>query len=178
MERIAQFVRGIGILAAWIAIPSQILVAVSYIVGRQFFVLPATKMQEAEWHFFVALVFLTFGMALLANRHVRIDIVSSRMSERTRALIEIIGFLVAVLPFCTILIVLGVQNTWEAYWLAERSPAAMGLPSRWIVKSALPMGALLLLLAGLVVTGRNLEIMRRARPRSGDATSNSPKAKE
>ena len=170
MEALARFIHRVGVVAAWIAIPGQIVVAVSYIVGRQFFLLPGTRMQELEWHFFVALVFMSFGMALLADRHVRIDIARHRMSERSRAMIEIIGFFIAVLPFCILLVYLGTANAWAAFWLGERSPAALGLPSRWIVKSTFPIGALLLLLAGAVVTSRNVAILRKAPTQRSDQT--------
>lgn len=61
MEAHGRLVHGIGVVAAWIAIPCQIIVAVACIVGCQFFLLSATRMQETEWRFFVAFVILEFG---------------------------------------------------------------------------------------------------------------------
>lgn len=92
LVRLGVLVRTVGVVAACILIPGQIVVALLYLGGRRFFRMPITPLQELEWHFFFALVFLTIGAALLADRHVRIDIVRERLSERTRAKIEIAEF--------------------------------------------------------------------------------------
>jgi TRAP-type mannitol/chloroaromatic compound transport system permease small subunit len=107
-------------------------------------------------------VFLTLVSAYLADRHVRIDIIRDRMSERTRALIEIGGFLLALLPFSLIVLYLGTIPAWDAFIIGERSRAPLGLSHRWIIKSMIPVGALLLLLAGLVVTARNFKVLLRS----------------
>ena len=167
LDRIAAGVRMVGLAAACVLLPLQILVSVGYVVARQFLHFQATPYQGLEWHLFFAFVFLTFGSTYLADRHVRIDIARDRLSERTRAAIEIGGFFLALLPFCLIIIYLGTLAAWDAFALGERSRAALGLPHRWIIKSTIPLGAFLLLLAGVVVTLRNIEIVsqpRRAHP--------------
>jgi len=58
-------------------------------------------------------------------------------------------------PFCTILIVHGGELAWNSFATAERSRAPLGLPLRWLIKSVLPVGGLLLLLAGLSIATRN-----------------------
>lgn len=130
-----------------------------YIVGRQFTRLPSTPIQELEWHFFTALVFFTIGFAYLHDRHVRIDILRDGFSERKRAWIEVIGFFVALLPFCLLIIWQGSLSTWSAFLSDERSRAAMGLDYRWIIKSSVPIGALFLLLSGIVVVRRCLRVL-------------------
>lgn len=121
-----------------------------------------TPLQELEWHLFFALVFLALGSAYLVDRHVRIDIVRDRLSERTKAAIEIAGFFLALLPFCLIVLYLGTLSAWDAFAIGERSRAALGLSHRWIIKSAIPVGALLLLLAGVVVTLRSFKVLSRS----------------
>ena len=63
--------------------------------------------------------------------------------------------LLVLVPFCTVLIVHGGEFTLNAYVQTEAARAALGLPMRWIIKSCLPIGGLLLLLAGLSVAIRN-----------------------
>ncbi len=155
-------VRTVGVVAACILIPGQIVVALLYLGGRRFFRMPITPLQELEWHFFFALVFLTIGAALLADRHVRIDIVRERLSERTRAKIEIAGFFLALMPCCIALVYFGGLGAWNAFIIGERSPAGLGLPWRWIVKSTIPIGGLLLFSAGLVITAHNIKKLRNA----------------
>lgn len=161
VDRIGGFVRTLGLIAACVLLPTQIVLSVGYVVARKFWNFQLTPLQELEWHLFFGLVFLTLGSAYLADRHVRIDILRDRMSERLRALIEIAGFFLALVPFCTIVIYLGTSFAWDSFIIGEHSRAPLGLPYRWIVKSLIPVGALLLLLAGFVVTVRNVSVVSR-----------------
>ena len=163
IESISRLVRAAGLFAAYVLLPAQIVLSVGYVVARQFLDFQLTPLQELEWHLFFALVFLTLGSAYLGDRHVRIDIVREHMSERTRAVIEILGFFLALLPFTLIILYLGSITAWDTFAIGERSRAPLGLPHRWIIKSLIPIGALLLLLAGAVVTIRNVRFLSRSR---------------
>jgi TRAP-type mannitol/chloroaromatic compound transport system permease small subunit len=160
VSKLEIIVRSIGIAACWIFIPGQILVAIFHILGRRVFVFPGTPLQELEWHFFVALIFLALGLTYLSDRHVRIDIAREWMGQRACAWIETIGFFFALLPFCLIVIYVGFDYTWQAFETGERSRASLGLPYRWIVKSAVPIGFTILLLAGVVVVIKSSRILR------------------
>jgi len=162
MRVLERIVRVVGITACWIFIPGQILVSIIHILGRQMFQFSGTPLQELEWHFFVALIFLAFGLAYLSDRHVRIDVLRERMSAQTRSVIEITGFFVSALPFCLVTIYFGIDYAWQAFELGERSRAALGLPYRWIIKSVVPLGALLILLACFVVAACHIQNLRRS----------------
>jgi TRAP-type mannitol/chloroaromatic compound transport system permease small subunit len=161
LDRVTAFVRGVGLVAACVLLPAQIVLSAGSVIARRFLHFQLTPLQELEWHLFFALVFLTLGSAYLADRHVRIDILRDRMSARTRAVIEIGGFFLALLPFSLVVIYLGTIPVWDAFTVGERSRAPLGLSHRWIIKSMIPVGALLLLLAGLVVTFRNFKLLSR-----------------
>lgn len=161
-ERVAGFVRLVGLVAACVLLPAQIVLSAGAVIARRFLHFQLTPVQELEWHLFFALVFLTLGSAYLADRHVRIDILRDRMSARMRAAIEIGGFFLALLPFSLIVLYLGTIPAWDAFIIGERSRAPLGLSHRWIIKSMIPIGALLLLLAGLVITFRNIKLLSRS----------------
>lgn len=160
LERLGAIVHAIAVTAACLLIPAQIIVSLFYVIGRKFFHVPSTSLQELEWHFFFALVFLTLGGALLADRHVRVDILRQRLSNHALAKIEIVGFVVALLPFCLAVTYFGTIAAWDSFLVGERAHAARGLPWRWIIKSIVPLGCFLLLLAGMVVTARNIALLR------------------
>ncbi len=145
----------LGAVAAWVTLIPLIAVSVYDMIGRQFFHVGSTRLQELEWHFFLAMVMLGLGCAYLRNAHVRIDILRDQFTLRMRAWIELFGCLLVLVPFCTVLIVHGGEFTLNAFVQAEVARAALGLPMRWIIKSCLPIGGLLLLLAGLSVALRN-----------------------
>ncbi len=160
MKSLENIVVFVGKVACFILLPAQALTALFYIVGRQYFHFAGTPFQELEWHFFASVVFFTLGFAYLADRHVRIDILREKMSDRLRAWIEMIGYAVAIVPFCLIITWYGYLDAWGAFQDGEGSRAALGLPHRWIIKSTLPLGALFLLAAGTVVFHRNLDFIR------------------
>lgn len=144
------------IAPALIMLPLLIGVSVYDIIGRQFYNTGSTRLQELEWHLFVGLVLASIGYAYLRDAHVRIDVLRDRASDRTKATVEAFGYVLALVQFCLVVIVYGSQLAWLAYVSDERSRAALGLPMRWIIKSTLPLGTFLLLLAGTTVFVRNL----------------------
>ena len=159
LERIETFVRKFGIVLACILIPAQILTSLAYLTGRRIVHFSTTPLQELEWHFFLALVFLSFGSVLLADRHVRIDIIRQRLSPKAKSYVEIVGFAIALVPFSLALIYFGSAFAWKAFLVDEGSRAALGLPHRWIIKSMIPLGGLFLLLAGVISTKRNINLI-------------------
>lgn len=158
-----------GALVAWVTLIPLITVSVYDMIGRQFFHVGSTRLQELEWHFFLAVVMLGLGCAYLRDAHVRIDILRDRLTLRTRAWIELFGCLLVLVPFCMILIVHGGELALNSFVENERARAPLGLPMRWIIKSCLPVGGILLLLAGLSVATRNAMFLvgRSPAPASG-----------
>lgn len=142
-------------IVAWATLIPLIGVSIYDMVGRQFFNTGSMRLQELQWHFFMALVMLSLGHVYLRDGHVRIDILRDHMRPRTRAWIELAGCLVVLVPFCLMLIVFGGELAHGAFVTGERSRAPLGLPMRWIIVSGLPLGGLLLLVAGLSIAWRN-----------------------
>jgi TRAP-type mannitol/chloroaromatic compound transport system permease small subunit len=108
----------------------------------------ANAFLEMQWYMFTGVVLLGGPYTLKVNEHVRVDLVYSMVSERTRIWIDIIGGLLFLLPICIILI----YFTWpwflESYRLDEQSNNAGGLV-RWPVKLLLPVGFGLMALQGV-----------------------------
>ena len=157
------------IAPALIMLPLLIGVSVYDIIGRQFYNTGSTRLQELEWHLFVGLVLASIGYAYLRDAHVRIDVLRDRASDRTKATVELIGYALALVPFCLVVIVYGTELAWIAFTSDERSRAALGLPMRWIIKSTLPLGALLLLLAGTTAFVRNVLFLLGREPHPAPA---------
>ncbi len=145
LERI---VAAVGRVFAWLSVPLA-LVIVFDVITRRFLVLGSTKLQELEWHLHAALFLFVLGYAYLKDAHVRIDILRDRMSPRARAWVELVGCLAFLIPY-SLLIVYFSAGFWErSLVLDEASAATTGIPHRWIIKAAMPLGFFLLFLAGL-----------------------------
>jgi TRAP-type mannitol/chloroaromatic compound transport system permease small subunit len=130
------------------------------VLSRNFgFQLPhmgSTRLQELEWHLHTALFCFWLGIAYIKNAHVRIDIAFTDAQPRTRVWAELIGCLVFALPYTVVAIYFSADFTWIAYVTREGSPSANGLPLRWIPKSFITFGLVLLLFAVISVLMRVL----------------------
>lgn len=91
---------------------------------------------------------LSGGYIMAHGGHVNVDILHSRLSPRTRAILDIFtSFL--FLAFVGALLYFGSALAWESMSFWEHSQSAWD-PPIWPVKLAIPIGAALLLLQGLV----------------------------
>lgn len=153
-----------GRLAAWAGV-ALVLVTMADVVTREFTqsswealrsfsewqqnAFGSTKLQELEWHLHTMLFLLCLGWAYVKGAHVRIDIFRERCSERTKARIEIAGILLLLLPFTGLVVWFGIDFTASSLAQHESSASAGGLSHRWLIKVVLPVGLLLLMLAGI-----------------------------
>lgn len=151
-------VAGIGRAARWLLL-ALMAVIVFDVVTRRFLVLGSAPLQELEWHLHTALFTLALAYVLTADGHVRIELLRQGMGPRSRAWIEVAGFVAFLLPFTAVTLYYGVDFALTAYLQGESSPSPTGLPHRWIIKSFMPLGMALLLLAGIAATLRNLRVL-------------------
>ncbi len=155
-----RLVSTIGRIFAWLSLPLAAVIVFD-VVTRRFFVLGSTKLQELEWHLHAALFLMLLGYAYLRDAHVRIDVLRERMSPRTRAWVEVVGCLLFLIPY-SLLVLYYSTNFWQrSFLLGEASAATTGLPYRWIIKAAMPLGFTLLFLAGLSVLLDRLHYLLR-----------------
>ncbi|GLQ06731.1 TRAP transporter small permease subunit [Sneathiella chinensis] len=150
LDRLVTFAGKVG---AWVTIP-LIIIIIFDVVTRRFLVLGSTKLQEGEWHLHAIIFLLCIGFAYTKDAHVRIDLLRERFSERTRNWIEFIGCLVALIPYCLIILYFSTDFIERSWSVNEMSDSATGLPYRWAIKSFLPIGFFFMLLAGIVITLR------------------------
>lgn len=103
---------------------------------------------EIQWYLFAAIFLLCSPYTLQNNEHVRIDVLSGKLSPRGLAVIDIIGSLFFLLPMVILVLVLSIPLVAESYRITEYSANAGGL-LRWPVKALLPIGFTLLALQGV-----------------------------
>ena len=103
---------------------------------------------EIQWYLFAAVFLLCSPYTLQKNEHVRIDVVSGKLSPRGLAVIDIIGTIFFLLPMVVAVLWLSLPLVAESYKINEYSANAGGL-IRWPVKILLPIGFTLLALQGV-----------------------------
>jgi len=129
----------------------------------------STILQDMQWHFHAVLMMMTFGMAYLANAHVRVDIFRELLSKSKQAWIEIIGLLVLAIPFAVIMIDESFQLTELAYSQGEGSESLTGIGKRWIVKSFVFIGFVVLLMAMIATLFRCIAFLFGSKEQSIEA---------
>ncbi|MBT3940004.1 MAG: TRAP transporter small permease subunit [Pelagibacterales bacterium] len=157
-SKLENILEAIGKLGAWLSLP-LIGIIMFDIISRKFFVLGSTKLQEMEWHLHAALFLLALGYAYLKNSHVRIEVIREGFSTKLKAILEVIGVIIFILPYTGLIVWFGIDFVSRSYGLQEVSSALTGLSHRWIIKSFVPMGMAFLWLAGISVLLRNISYL-------------------
>lgn len=120
----------------------------------------STQLQELEWHLHTILFLFCLGYAYVKGAHVRIDLIRERLGSRARDWIEVFGILLFLLPFCALVLVYGVEFAAVSFEQHEGSASGGGLPDRWVIKTALPLGIGLLGLSGVAQLLSRLAALR------------------
>lgn len=106
------------------------------------------SLAELQWHLFALLIMLAGAYVLTEDRHIRVDILSTRMSTRSNALVDLLGDLVFLIPFYAFVLWFSWDYMERSYLMNEESNSG-GLIDRYLVKATLPLGCVLLIGAGL-----------------------------
>lgn len=136
----------VGRWISW-AVLAVVVVSALNALGRKFLHSGSNAWLELQWYLFGALFLLSSGYTLLKNGHVRVDILSSKLSKRRQIGIEIAGTLLFLMPAAILIMVLAWPMFWESWLTQEASPNAGGL-IRWPAKLLVPVGFSLLIAAG------------------------------
>jgi TRAP-type mannitol/chloroaromatic compound transport system permease small subunit len=144
IDRINEFM---GRWVAWLVL-AAVLISAANAAIRKAFNMSSNAFLEIQWYLFAGVFLLGAGYTLLRQAHVKIDVISSRLSKRAQIWIDIIGLCFFLLPFCYVVIKLGTPLFTKALIMGEMSSNAGGL-IRWPVFALLPLGFVLLGLQGI-----------------------------
>jgi TRAP-type mannitol/chloroaromatic compound transport system permease small subunit len=142
----------------WLVLVTVLISAANAIV-RKVFNYSSNGLLEIQWYFFSAIFLFLAGYTLLRNEHVRIDIISSRLSTRTRTWIDILGTLFFLLPMAILLMWLSWPVFVDAYQRNEVSTNAGGLII-WPARLLVPVGFLLLVAQGVSELIKRIAFLR------------------
>jgi len=137
----------VGKGAFWLVLLMTVISAGNATV-RFIFNYSSNGLLEIQWYLFAAVFILCSPYTLQKNEHVRIDVVSGKLSPRGQAVIDIIGTLFFLLPMVIAVLWLSLPLVADSIKINEMSANAGGL-IRWPVKILLPIGFTLLALQGI-----------------------------
>lgn len=152
----------IGRAAAWLIMPILVAVLIGVVLAAvhvgtiaswdsDVFLLGSklslASIGDLQWHLFGIMLLLSLPGSMVNDAHVRVDFFRQYMSERVKGLVDLIGHLVFLLPFASILVWHGFDFALRAFNLGEGSDYD-GLYDRFLLKSFIPLGFSLLAIAG------------------------------
>lgn len=137
----------IGKAARWLILLAVLISATNAII-RKVFSVSSNAWLESQWLLFGMVFMFCTSLTFMKNGHIRIDIVTSRFSKRTRDWIDVFGHLFFFFPF-VILLLIDLVPFVELSWMQnEQSMNAGGLPV-WPAKTVILIGFALLALQGV-----------------------------
>lgn len=137
----------VGRLSYWLILVA-VLISAGNATVRYVLDTSSNAWLEVQWYLFSAVFLFCAGYTLLHNQHVRIDIISGRLSKRTQTWIEILGSIFFLLPMALIIMWLSWPVFVDAYVHHEVSTNVGGLII-WPARLMVPVGFLLLALQGV-----------------------------
>jgi TRAP-type mannitol/chloroaromatic compound transport system permease small subunit len=168
-ERIDRLIAAIGRAVMWLAL-LVVLVQFAVVLLRYAFGIGSIWLSEAVIYGHAALFMLAAGWTLQENGHVRVDVLYSGASPRTKAVIDLMGALLLLLPFVAVIAWFAVPYVVRSWSILERSREVSGLPFVYLLKTLIPLFALLLGLQGIAQAIRAALVLMQA----GSASSGVP----
>ena len=135
-----------GLIASWLVLIAC-LISAGNAMMRYGFNLSSNAWLEIQWYLFGGMVMLGSAYTLKVNEHVRVDVLYSHYSDRTRLWIDLLGGIFFLLPMAIIIGWLSWPMFINSFHIGETSGNSGGL-LRWPVKLLVPLGFLLITLQG------------------------------
>lgn len=143
ISRVIDAITGaIGRWVSWLLL-AAVLISAGNAIIRKAFDISSNAWLELQWYLFGAVFMLAAAYALQKNEHVRIDILSSHWSKKTRDKLDLVLHLIFLVPFAFLMVWLAWPWFWQSFRSGEMSSSAGGLVI-WPAKGFILAGFILL----------------------------------
>jgi TRAP-type mannitol/chloroaromatic compound transport system permease small subunit len=142
-----RFAEATGRIIAWLTL-GMVLVTFSVVILRYLFQSGSIALQESVTYLHASVFMLGAAYTLKQDGHVRVDILYQRFTMRTRAWIDLLGTLLLMFPVCLFILFSSLEYVATSWSIQEGSREAGGLDGVFLLKTAIPVMAILLLLQG------------------------------
>jgi TRAP-type mannitol/chloroaromatic compound transport system permease small subunit len=130
------------------------------VIMRYFFKTGSIAFQELEWHLFGLLFLVGISYTLKEDGHVRVDVIYDNLSAKKKAVINIVGTIVFLIPFALLIAFGSIEFVKESYQMHEISGDPGGLKYRWLIKSAIPISFFLFSITSIGFIIKNINLFR------------------
>ncbi len=161
-DRIDRLNVAIGRTVAWLVL-AVVLLQFTLVVARDLIGIGSIWLTETVIYAHAMLFMLAAAWTLHAGGHVRVDVFYADASARTKARVDLVGALLLLLPFMLVLLWLSVPYAARSWSILEHSQEASGLPLVFVLKTLIPVFALLMALQGIAQVIRAAAALSRSR---------------
>jgi len=145
----------IGKITAWLT-TVLVLVVCSHVFMRRILDTNPAWITELEWHIFALIFLFGAGYAFKHDKHVRVDLFYANFSKKDKALVNLVGTLLFLIPWCILIIIYSFEYAMTSYEIGEGSPDPGGLPARYLIKFSITIGVVFLLLQAIAILFRSI----------------------
>ena len=155
-----KFSKYIGIVIAFLLIIMMINVAFDAL-NRYLMNSNSVALQEMEWHLFSVIILLGLSYTLSEEAHVRVDILYAGFSKKKKAIVNMIGVILFVLPLSLLIAYGSLGFVEKSFVFMEQSGDPGGLPYRYIIKALIPTSFVILIIMSIGYFARNYNLLKR-----------------
>ncbi len=151
MQGLRKFIGVFGKAIAWLTL-AMVVLTFAIVIMRYGLNLGWIWLQESVTYLHAMVFMLAAAWTLQEGGHVRVDIFYRDRPARHRALVDLLGTLLFLLPFCLFLLIIGWEYVFASWRLLEGSREAGGLPLVYLLKTLillLPATMLLQAICGM-----------------------------
>ena len=149
----------IGRTVAWLAL-LMVVIQFVIVVQRYVFGIGSIWMQESMVYMHGTLFMLAAGYTLLHNGHVRVDIFYREATPRRKALTDLAGVFVLLLPVCLATVWLAWSYVAGSWAIFEGSKETSGIHAVYLLKSMIVAFAILVALQGVSLAIHSVRVLR------------------
>ena len=149
----------IGETVSWLTL-FMVLITFLVVVLRYGFNIGFIWMQESVRFMYAAVFLLCAGYTLLKDKHVRVDVLYLNLSERSKAIVDLLGSMFLLLPVCFVIFYYSwsyVINSWQQM---EGSIEERGLHLVFIMKTFIWLFAILVSMQSLATIINSFIILK------------------
>jgi len=156
---IDKFIERVGKTVSWLNVLLIGLICLD-VLFRYFFSFSKNWIIELEWHMFAMIFLLGSAYALQEDKHVRVDVFYQRFSKKTQSIINLVGTLIFLIPWCYLVIITSYKFAINSWYIREGSAQPGGLPARYVIKGMIVIGFILLALQGFSLIVKHLKELK------------------
>lgn len=151
----------VGRFTAWAAL-AMVIVQFAVVVLRYVFGVGSIMLQESVVYLHAFLFMAGSGYTLMHGGHVRVDIFYHQAAARKKALIDLTGVVVFLVPVCALIWWVSWPYAVNSWLVFEGSRETSGIQAVFLLKTVILLFSALMLMQGVSLAARSLIVLAGA----------------